>query len=262
MSIEQRLGAFAPRKTQGIAYRETGAGPALVLLHGIGSGAVSWLLQLETLRGFRLIAWDAPGYGESDFLDEAEPTPADYAAALHGLLERLLLKDVTLVGNSLGCLMAGAYAAARPERVRRMLFLGPAGGYRGDRQRLADRLAQFEQLGVEGLAIKRSPTLLGSKAAPGSLDLVQWAQRRVRPQGYRQAVHCLASGNLALDARKFRKKVLVACGAEDVITPEADCKAIAQAFPEAEYRSLAGIGHAPHLEDAPVINRMIAGFAA
>src|ERR671937_1860789 len=129
--LEERIARFAPRQSRTISYREAGAGPALVLLHGIGSSSASWLFQLESLAGYRLIAWDAPGYGGSAFLSTAEPRPADYAQALHEFLERLLLKDVVLVGNSLGCLMAGAYAAAHPERVRSMVLLGPAGGYGG-----------------------------------------------------------------------------------------------------------------------------------
>jgi len=89
---------------------------------------------------------------------------------------------------------------------------------------------------------------------------VRWSQRRIRPQGYRQAVHCLAQGQLAVDARRYAKKVLVACGTEDVITPEAGCKAIARAFPRAEYRSISGIGHAPHVEAPKLVNEMIAAF--
>src|SRR5207249_9905358 len=116
-----------------------------------------WLFQLESLAGSRLVAWDAPGYGGSAFLSAAEPRPADYAQALHDFLDRLLLKDVVLVGNSLGCLMASAYAAAHPERVRSMLLLGPAGGYGelpdAERQvMLAGRLAQLVEVGPEGLA--------------------------------------------------------------------------------------------------------------
>jgi pimeloyl-ACP methyl ester carboxylesterase len=263
--LDQRIAAFAPKKSKGICYRETGAGPALVLLHGIGASSASWLLQLETLQGYRLVAWDAPGYGGSDFLPAEHPRPADYAQALHEFLDRLLLKDVVLVGNSLGCLMAAAYAAAHPERVRSMVLLGPAGGYGGwapaEREaKLAERLRQLEELGPEGLAEQRSPTLLGRAASAFALELVRWSQRRVRPQGYRQALHCLAQGSLSADARRYGKKVLVACGSDDAITPPAGCKAIAAAFARGEYRELAALGHAPQIEAAQTVNALLAGF--
>jgi len=92
---------------------------------------------------------------------------------------------------------------------------------------------------------------------PIALELSRWTQRRVSREAYRRAVHCLGQGNLALDARRFQKKVLVACGTEDIITPEAGCKAIAAAFPRAEYLSLPGLGHVPHIEAPEKVNPLI-----
>ena len=258
--LEERIARFALKTSKGISYREVGSGQALVLLHGIGSQSVSWLNQLETLKGYRLIAWDAPGYGDSEYLKNQEPKAADYADSLHSFLDRLLLKDVVIVGNSLGCLMAGAYAAAHPERVRSMVLLSPAAGNAGDESKQRDRLKQFEELGPEGLAEKRSPTLVGKTSPREAVDLMRWTQRRIRPQGYRQAVHCLTHGRLAEDARKFPKKVLVACGGEDIVTPEAGCRAVAAAFPHAEYRSLPNIGHVPHLEAPQTVNELLRQF--
>jgi pimeloyl-ACP methyl ester carboxylesterase len=265
MNLDARIGAFPPKRSKSISYREARAGQALVLLHGIGSSSAGWLCQLESLKGYRLVGWDAPGYGESDFLEDAQPKAADYAAALHGLLDRLLLKDVVLVGNSLGCLLAGAYAAAHPERVRSMILLGPAGGWGGAppaerEEKLRARLRQLEELGPQGLAEQRSPTLLAAGSSPAALELVRWNQRRIRPQGYRQATHCLANSRLVEEARLFRKPVLVACGTEDTITPEAGCKAIAAAYPRGEYHPLPGIGHAPHIEAPERINALIREF--
>ena len=260
--LDERIARFAPRKSKDISYRETGAGQALVLLHGIGSSSASWLNQLETLKGYRLIAWDAPGYGDSEYLKNQEPKASDYADALHAFLDRLLLKDVVIVGNSLGCLMAGAYAGAHSERTRSMILLSPAAGHAGDESKQRERLKQLEELGPEGLAEKRSPTLVGKASPREAVDLMAWTQRRIRPQGYRQAVHCLTHGRLAEDARKFPKKVLVACGSEDVVTPEAGCKAVAAAFPRAEYRSLPGIGHVPYIEAPQTVNRLIREFTS
>ena len=260
--LDERIARFALRTSGGISYRETGTGPAIVLLHGIGSGSAGWLFQLETLKGYRLIAWDAPGYGGSDFLKIEKPLAIDYADALHSFLDRLLLKDVVIVGNSLGCLMAGAYAAAHPERVRSMILLDPAAGHAGDESKQRERLKQFEELGPEGLAEKRSPTLVGKASPREAVELMAWTQRRIRPPGYRQAIHCLTYGNLAADARKFPKKVLVACGSEDTVTPEASCKTVAASFPRAEYRSLPGLGHVPHLEAPETVNALIRGFVA
>lgn len=258
--IENRIQAFPLQRSGTISYRESGRGPAVMMLHGIGASSAAWLHQLESLAGFRAIAWDAPGYGESEPLPQDSPQPADYAGALRDFIERLLLKDVLLVANSLGALMAGAYARLHPERVRGMILISPAGGYGGDQKILQERLKALDELGPEGIADQRSPRLLGKKGNPQSLELIRWSQRRIRPDGYRQAAHCLANGSLVDDARRFRKPVLVVCGTEDVITPEAGCKAIAAAFPQSEYRPLPELGHCAQIEDPAGANAMIAGF--
>ena len=135
-----------------------------------------------------------------------------------------------------------------------MILLSPAAGHAGDEQtaRPAETVLEWPQDWR-----KRSPTLVGKGSPPEAVELMRWTQRRIRPQGYRQAVHCLTHGRLTEDARKFPKKVLVACGSEDTVTPEASCKAVAAAFPRAEYRSLAGLGHVPHIEAPETVNALI-----
>lgn len=263
--IAERIAVFPSRKisVQGktISYREAGAGPALLLLHGIGSGSASWLFQLEDLsRQYRVVAWDAPGYGASDAFSIASPRPDDYARALSVLLTVLKIRDFVLVAHSLGCLIAGAYARMFPA-LPAMGLISPAGGYGGDLGRIKDRLEQLEELGPEGLAEKRAAAMLSPNASAESLELARWNYRRIRPEGYRQAAHCLAAGKLADDAPFFRNRVLVLCGTEDTITPQALCRAIAKAFPNSEYRPLPGLGHASHVENPVLLNALVREFA-
>ncbi|MGQ0654854.1 MAG: alpha/beta fold hydrolase [Betaproteobacteria bacterium] len=258
--VEERLKRFEVKSSKGISYLETGKGPAILLLHGIGASSACWLYQLESLAGFRLIAWDAPGYGASEPLRQEKPHPQDYAAALAAFVDRLLLKDVLIVGNSLGCLMAGAYMRDHADKVRGAILISPAGGRGGDDSVVRERMQAFDELGPQGLAEKRSPALLGSKGTAEALELLRWSQRRIRRDMYLQASWCLANGRLVDDARHFRKKVLVVCGSEDRITPEPGCKAVAAAFPNAEYRSLPQLGHCAQIEDPAGTNAMIAAF--
>ena len=81
------------------------------------------------------------------------------------------------------------------------MLISPAGGYCGDTKVLNNRLKTLEELGPEGMAEKRSPTILAAKHTPEALELVRWSQRRIHPAGYRQAAYCLSNGRLADDAR-------------------------------------------------------------
>lgn len=56
-------------------FREQGSGIPLTLLHGISSGAASWHKQMA-LPGYRVLAWDMPGYGESPMWRRRRRMPA------------------------------------------------------------------------------------------------------------------------------------------------------------------------------------------
>ncbi|MBS0926809.1 alpha/beta fold hydrolase, partial [Klebsiella michiganensis] len=102
-------------------FREQGSGTPLTLLHGISSGAASWHKQMA-LPGYRVLAWDMPGYGESPMLATARADAGDYADALARMLDRAGVQKTVLVGHSLGALVAAAFAARYPQRVRYLVL--------------------------------------------------------------------------------------------------------------------------------------------
>lgn len=109
-------------------FREQGSGIPLMLLHGISSGAASWHKQMA-LNGFRVLAWDMPGYGESPMLAVARANAGDYADALAAMLDRAGVWQAVLVGHSLGALVASAFAAKFPDRVIHLVLADAAQGY-------------------------------------------------------------------------------------------------------------------------------------
>jgi pimeloyl-ACP methyl ester carboxylesterase len=251
-----------------VSYREAGAGPALVLLHGIGNQSGSWVRQLEALAPrFRLIAWDAPGYGDSDPLATEWPTAAEYAASARALLDALGLARAVLVASSLGALVAGAFAAESPERVAGLVLLNPAGGYglaepKERQEKLDARLARLAELGPEGMAQSLPAGMLTQTASAEARALAAWGTARIHPAGYTQAARMLARGRLVEDAARYPGPVLVVAGAEDGITPPAGCERIARAFPHGEYRVLAGAAHLSYLDAPVVVSGIIGEFAA
>jgi pimeloyl-ACP methyl ester carboxylesterase len=261
---------LATRRAGGgvVSYREAGTGPALALLHGIGNQSGSWTLQLTALGArFRTIAWDAPGYGGSDRLPAEAPTAADYAGALAALLDSLGVARAVLVGSSFGALVAGAFAASRPERTAGLLLLNPAGGYgladpKERAERLATRLARLTRLGPEGMAMEPSPGMLSATASDEARAIAAWSTARIRPDGYTQAARTLADGRLVEDAARYAGPALVVAGSADTITPPAGCERIARAYPRAAYRLLDGPGHLSYLDAPATVNALIADFAA
>jgi pimeloyl-ACP methyl ester carboxylesterase len=250
-----------------ISYREAGAGSALCLLHGIGSQSGSWVPQLDTLAArFHVIAWDAPGYGESDQILADPPATSDYANSLVGLLDALGIDRVLLVGNSLGALIAGAFAAMQPDRVVGLVLLSPAGGYgladASERDaKLAARLQRLSRLGPQGMAQDLPAGMLSQQASAEALSLAAWSTARIRPDGYGRAARMLACGRLVEEAKKYPGPVLVIAGTHDDITPAAGSERIARAFQRGTFRLLEGAGHLCFLDAPAVISSAITDMA-
>lgn len=275
MNFHERLEAFSLRHADTamgrIAYRCAGdtacEHPPILLLHGIGSASANWALQLHGLPQRRVLAWDAPGYGESQALSQEKPSARDYAQRLWDWLDALRVKGpVTLVGHSLGALMAAGAARIAPERVSALVLLAPAQGYaRRDTAtregKLAERLARLRQLGPQGLAESRAGAMLSPAAPPAMLAFITQVMGGINAAGYTQAAQMLAHGDLLGDLQALKLPLLVASGRADSITPATGCQTLADAV-GAPYVSLGAVGHACALEAADVVNALLARQSA
>ena len=250
-----------------IQYRQAGLGDQVthVLLHGIGSASASWAYQLGSAVGvkdLRVVAWDAPGYGQSAHLEMPKPSASSYATMLWLWLDALgVSSPVQLVGHSLGALMAASAVLQQPERVSRAVFLAPAKGY-GDadpaeRKKVVEgRLSNLEKLGPAGMANARASAMLSTHAKPWMVDAVRQTMSAVDPKGYAQAVQMLGQGNLIRDVQGIKCPTLIASGEADTITSPLACDQVAHAAQQKRL-SLGEVGHACPLEAALAINQLL-----
>src|SRR5437763_516788 len=98
------------------------------MLHGIGSSSRAFRHQLKALSDtFDVIAWDAPGYGQSE--DPSEPlTLADLADRVVLLLDELGLQRADILGVSMGGVIAQLVYHLHPERVRSLVLCDTRAG--------------------------------------------------------------------------------------------------------------------------------------
>lgn len=253
-----------------ISYLEAGSGAPLVLLHGIGSAARAFRDQLAALSSsFRVIAWDAPGYGDSTALPVPSPDTGAYADVLAAFLDALGIERCHLLGHSLGALMAARFAAGYPQRVLSLTLCSIASGYgympaAEQQDFIRQRLADLTTLGAPAMAEKRGPRLLGPQATPAMIRRVVDTMAAVRLHGYTQAVHMLAQGDVMADVARLpaAMPLQIVFGSDDVITPPERNRSVAALRPEAPVQEIVGAGHAVYLEKPDIFNAAVAGFIA
>ncbi len=254
---------------QSIQYLSSGKAPQIthVLLHGIGSGMLSWSAQLELVKHSKthqVLAWNAPGYGSSTKLTSPEPKAEEYGQRVWQWLDFMGVKNpVTLVGHSLGCLMAASATRLNASRVQRLILLSPARGYGSSskevrEKKLKDRLANLIEHGPMGMAKLRAHAML-SPQAPESMRLrVQEIMSQVDPKGYTQAAQMLAHADLCweLTHPKPTCPVQIASGHLDSITTPADCQVVADALSQT-LLDLGPVGHACAIESPEVVSELL-----
>ncbi len=257
--------------TKGVvfSYLERGTGPAIVLLHGVGSGARSWRTVLPYLaRSFRVVAWDAPGYASSTPVAAERPDPSDYAERLRLLVDALGIDRFQVVGHSLGAITAAHFAALHPDRVTGVTLACPSTGHarlpQEERHKLRNaRLDDLAKLGPRGMAALRGPRLVSAGATDEVRQSVIETMAMVRPDGYQQAVGLLSGADTRGDLERLPVSMPVqfVYGDQDIITPPAGTLALATARPGASIHRVEGVGHALYVEKPEAFSDLLAGFA-
>lgn len=259
---------------------EMGAGPPVVLLHGLGASAYSWRRVAPILaERFRVVAVDLRGHGRSDKPFDQVYAPAAQAELVRDVLHQLRLRRVTLVGHSYG----GAVS----------LLMALQEGQLKRRDRLIERLVlmnapAYPQAFSTGVSILRKPilpyvalSLIPPKVVVGlaimgeAIGMAHITQEDVaiyaQPLGDASARHALIqtarqvippnATHVIAHYRTIRQPALVIWCRRDQVVPLATGERLVRDLPNA---SLAVIDHCDHAtpEAAPSLtSKLIADFA-
>lgn len=244
------------------AWREAGKGPRVaVLLHGLGGTRIAWGPNLTVLaEAERVVAWDAPGYGESDPVElESFEGFADRAAALI----RRVSPDapVDLVGTSFGGMIAQYTTHRNPELVRSLTLIctSPAFGLDGT-DPVAWRENRLSGLESFGSVAAAAPVILGALAGPNAQHVVPeaaLAMARIPMAGMLTSLSILPSHDSRAILPEITVPTLVLIGEDDDETPPSYSKAIVDLMPNATLVTIPGAGHLLNLEAPDAVNQAI-----
>jgi pimeloyl-ACP methyl ester carboxylesterase len=253
-----------------VTYRTVGEqrAPAIVLLHGIGSSSAGYRAQLAALsRHHRVIAWDAPGYGESSPFAIGTPAATDYADVLMALLFALGVPRATVVGSSWGSVIAATFAARYPSATHALVLSAP---------NVARGHLSVDERGLAREALMRSATanspearaavvdaLIAPNAGPLVRAVVSQLRDAVTATGWQHAVDMLFSAYTPSIVRSIQAPISVIIGTLDRIAPIDDhARPIHEAAGNSTLHLLDAIGHMPKLEAPEAFNSIVLAAAA
>ncbi|MGW2823113.1 alpha/beta fold hydrolase [Streptomyces sp. NPDC001443] len=266
-----------------IFVAETGDGPPVLLLHGGGPGAsgVSNYARniAELAKQYRVIVPDLPGYGRSTKgIDPADPF-GDLADGIRGLLDALDLEKVHLVGNSYGGACALRLALDTPERVDRMVLMGPGGigttralptpglssllnYYTGDGPS-RPKLEKFIRHYLVFNAADVPDSTIDERYEASIVPEVVASPPLQRPSGP-GALRTVWRMDFTRDPRLNRLPVptLVLWGAADKVNRPSGGPMLADRMPNCDLYLVANTGHWVQFERADLFNRLCADFLA
>ncbi len=252
--------------------RWDGAGPPVVLLHGVGGGRGAWDADGSdtgaalAAAGHAVLAMDFPGYGLSATIEPHDL--AGLAAALQATLAALALAPVVLVGHSMGGMVAQELAARAPRMVAGLVLAStsPAFGKPGgDWQQgfLQSRFAPLDAgLGMAGLAAQLVPAMVAPGASAAAITAAQALMAGVPEATYRRTVAALVAFDRRADLPKIAVPTLVITGEADRTAPPEVARRMAERIPGASCQVVPHAGHLLNLEQPAAFHAALLAFLA
>lgn len=249
------------------ACLEQGQGDtAVFLLHGVGGGKEAWAHNqlVFASHGFRTIAWDMPGYGESPTVQPYDT--AALAGALADLIEHTGARRNVVLGHSMGGMVAQELAALHPALVQGLILcasspaFGKADGI-WQQEFLHSRFAPLDQgRGMAGLAHDLVPGMFAPDADPDRIAEAAALMARVPPESYRAALSAIVSFNRLDKLAAIAVPTLCLAGQLDKTAPPAVLEKMASRIAGADYVCMPGVGHLANIEQPALFNDAVLAF--
>lgn len=233
---------------------------AVIFLHGVGGGRRSWHAQQERANelGWRSLAWDMPGYGESPMC-----MPFDFeqlSNALWRMLDDAAIPQAVLVGHSMGAMVALQAWTQAPERITGLLLAASSAAFGSadgafQNQFLAQRLAPLMAgKSMADIAHELVPRLVAPGRDGPHLNQARLSMAAVPADTYGSALRALVKFDQREALSTITVPVLCLAGAHDPAAPAQGMARMAQKIPGARYACLADAGHLLHDEQPLAFN--------
>lgn len=260
-----------------IHYNEAGTGPAVVMLHGGGPGASGWSNYYRNIEplvaaGFRVILMDCPGFNKSGEIVSDVQRGLLNARAVKGLLDALDIRTAHLVGNSLGGATALNFALEFPERLDRLVLMGPAGmGHSlvqpNPQEGIRKMFKLYTAPSYENFVDMLDVFVYDPSAITEELRRGRWDNIGAHPAHLRNFVDSVklapvTSWDISSQIHRIKHKTLVTWGRDDRFVPIDNGLKLLQGLADVQLHVFSRCGHWAQWEHASAFNRLVSDFLA
>ena len=244
---------------------DKGLGQNLVCMHGLGGGAYFFSdLSLCLRERNRVVAFDLPGTGFSRYNDRAFCIERCVDTTTR-LIEQELDSPVTLLGHSMGTIIAMLVYMKSPQLVNRMIFCGGIPEPLPELQEtLSERARQVKQHGMNGVAEMAKPIIFSETSRRRKAGMVAMYCRLLESNdanSYAESAAALARASAKNIVSQIRVPCLLMTGSEDrYAPPEAVTRFVDEIPSETEYHVFPDCGHMLFFENPDKFNNTIEEF--
>jgi len=256
-------------------FQKAGAGPALVLLHGLLGHCFSWRRTIPALATkMTVYAPDMPGAGFSDSSPDMDCSLESSAKRLLRFMDALQIEECDLLGSSHGGAVAMMATALEPKRVRRMILAAPVNPW-SDHGKFLTAFLSSALVAPSFLGLAPQLRILHEfyfrrmfgdprRIRPGTLD--GYMKPLLRREPFQYAMKVIRSWNQ--DLRKLRSilprvaniPVLLIWGSLDTAVNPSSSGVLRRQFHTCKFVMMEGVGHLPYEEVPDDFNRAVAEF--
>jgi 3-oxoadipate enol-lactonase len=231
----------------------------LVFINSLGTDFRIWDAMIGPLaKRYALLRYDKRGHGLSELI-AGEASMTDYASDLAALMDEQGVKRATIVGVSIGGLIAQELYRRRPQLVA-SLVLCDTGAKIGTEESWASRISDISAGGIEAIADAIMQRWFSADfCAHRAADLAGWRAMLTRTPvaGYLQACGALRRADLRAYAGAIKVPTLCVVGEEDGSTPVPQVRELSKLIGRAKIEIIAGAGHLPSIEKPEVLTALI-----
>lgn len=227
----------------------------LLLIHGAGGNLLIWPPNIRRLSGNRVFSIDLPGHGKSK--GHGFQSIKQYSDAVKNWINQLGLKNIIIIGHSMGSAISMTIALENPELVSGLVLIGSGAIFTVSKKLLAATQNPVTHPSAIQMIMNWSFSL---KTPDKLIKLVQKSMLEIRPSILRCDLIACSHFDLRCHLQNLNCPTLIICGTEDRMTPLQQSKLLASMIPYSILEVIDEGGHMIMLEKPTRVAKLILDF--